>query len=187
MLALDSKGNLYLSPNARALWIQAQYPTAASDAAQSPVVAYGATRVYVAPGFSSDPVAVLSTPTGLYLVNFSYASVSTPNVTESQLQFGDNVFMDATNITPPAPPGGSGPSSVYAFAFGPNGTMYASNGDEIYTSQDNGTNWTVLYYAASPVQTIALSPTFASDNTMMFSTATGVFLSTGASILRRQN
>ncbi len=75
-------------------------------------------------------------------------------MTESQLQFGDNVFTETTNITPPAPPGGSGPSSVYAFAFGPNGAMYASNGGEIYTSQDNGTKWTALYYATSPVRHI---------------------------------
>ncbi|MDA8337298.1 MAG: stalk domain-containing protein [Peptococcaceae bacterium] len=177
MLALDSKGNLYLSPNAGALWIQAQYPTAASSAAQSSDVVHGATRAYLAPDFATSQLAVLASPGGLYSVNFSYGILGNSSPAESQLQFGDSVAMNDTNITPPAPPGGQpilGLTPYYAFAFGPNGVMYASNGDEIYMSQDNGVDWTDLYYGAGPVQSIVLSPGFG----IAFSTATGVFLST---------
>jgi len=179
MLALTSKGDISLSPNAGGLWVQAQFVAPSGNTTEKPTVVSGAARAYLPPDFTISQLAVLSGPGGLYAVNVSYGIMSNPNGTESQLQFGDSVNLTATNITPPSTPGGAS-SSFYAFAFGPGDVMYASNGESVYKSQDQGKDWTMVTILQAPVESIVLSPNFASDQTMFFATQSGVFESMDA-------
>ncbi|OAT83675.1 copper amine oxidase N-terminal domain-containing protein [Desulfotomaculum copahuensis] len=164
-------GALYESKDGGNSWTEPSAASGAVSVQQNYSLVYGSgstikqptARMFVSP--LVPDLAAISTTAGLYATNISSNPLQFTNITPQ--------VQSSLPGTPKYPPG---------FAFGPDGTMYAAAGPEIFYGNPSITDydptaWKELYYAGSYVYNIKLSPNFATDKTMLIQTQDGVYIS----------
>lgn len=177
MFAINDN-NIYFSPDEGQDWCQALYDYEGDTSGSHPLVISFANQVYMAPNFKTSHLVVISGPTGnLYRATVAFYSAS-QKISEDDMVSGDYPVLSASEITPPTPMGAAGSASggYYAFAFGPNDSMYVSNGSEIYKSTNVGWSWTLFRYTNDTVYGLAVSPNYAKDGTLLYAAGGGVWM-----------